>query len=360
MYSRSFFISAPEKRVLEMSSSPKVAVNVLKSADKAFACYDLARIEMPLRLLEQPRGATETLSFKESFSMSNTSTPTFVRQKKQRIKVGEVFGFWTVIQRGLTVNNTCSHLCLCVCGVERWVSGNNLRGGKTQSCGCKSTEIRAQKPLKIETHGESHQGGKGTPEYRSWLRMRERCYYEKGVNYDNYGGRGVRVCDRWRNSFSAFLEDMGRKPAASHTLDRIDSNLSYSCGKCEECLLNQWPANCRWADSSTQQNNKTNNKILEFNGKRQTMAQWAEELGINKKTLKARLGKYGWSVERALSTVSDGRMEILEHAGRRLSIADWARETGIHPDTIGRRISRLGWTIECALTAPVVRKRRGA
>jgi hypothetical protein len=231
------------------------------------------------------------------------SVPKKARAKRRFIIPGEQFGLWTVLERGRTENGKCKHLCVCKCGTRRWVDGKNLRQGVSASCGC-AEPAKRQCP-----HGESRQNGKGSPEYRSWRAMRSRCYEQRSVGFPNYGGKGIVVCERWRSSYENFLTDMGRKPTPEHTIDRKDPNLSYTCGHCGECSLNGWTANCRWADDKTQRNNRTNSKFLEFQGKCQTMAQWAEELGLSKKTLKARLGKYRWDVERALTTPVKGGRE---------------------------------------------------
>lgn len=143
-------------------------------------------------------------------------------------------------------------------------------------------------PLTFVNHNERH-GKKNTPEYASWLKMKERCY---GVNhryYFNYGGRGVRVCDRWKHSFINFLSDMGEKPDASFSLDRIDGNGDYE------------PSNCRWATAKQQSRNRSFNRIFSLNGKSQCMSAWAEELGISGGTLSERIERR-WSLERALTT----------------------------------------------------------
>jgi len=295
--------------------------------------------------------------------MSNISTPASTQQKKHRIQVGEVYGRWTVVQLGTTVNHQCKHLCDCTCGTQRWVSSCNLRSGASANCGCvaraatvKRNQERAAAgllcPKPRVTHGECGRGARSS-EHRSWTSMRNRCFYEKSIGYPRYGGRGITVCSHWKNSYENFLADMGRKPTSKHTIDRIDVNGSYTCGKCEQCKQNGWTANCRWADQKTQQNNRTVSKMLEFNGKRQSMAMWAEELGISKQTLKARLGKYEWNVERALTTDAKDRWPTWEYAGKSQNLKEWGDEIGIDPSTLWRRLNKLGWSIERALTTPV-------
>lgn len=126
------------------------------------------------------------------------------------------------------------------------------------------------------------------PLYATWANMKTRCSNKKSKNFDIYGGKGVRVCERWIK-FENFAADMGPKPSVKHTLDRIDSNGNYE------------PTNCRWADSVTQGRNTSRVVLIEFNGQKKCLPEWAAFLKISKPTLKSRI-KHGWSVEKALST----------------------------------------------------------
>lgn len=128
---------------------------------------------------------------------------------------------------------------------------------------------------------------KTNPTYRTWIQMKQRCYTKSQTSYPLYGGRGIRVCPRWHD-YKNFLQDMGIKPDGM-TLDRIDTNGDYH------------PANCRWASPQDQANNKRSNHYLTFDGKSQTITQWADEIGIQRETIKTRL-KLGWPVDRILST----------------------------------------------------------
>lgn len=105
-----------------------------------------------------------------------------------------------------------------------------------------------------KTHGHTV-GRKRSPEMMSWMAMRQRCLNPRATKFPSYGGRGIRVCSRWRESLPAFVEDMGTRPSG-HTLDRKDPQGHYSCGHCQECVANGWPANCRWATAKEQTRNR--------------------------------------------------------------------------------------------------------
>jgi hypothetical protein len=169
-------------------------------------------------------------------------------------------------------------LCRCDCGNEKVLPIQSLApGGNTKSCGCLRAENnrkpRVYKSVNV-THGESsYDKGARTPEYNSWLAMRQRCTDINHSTYVNYGAKGIRVCDRWANSFQAFLTDMGRKPSKGATIDRIDVNGHYE------------PSNCRWASMNQQQNNKTNNRYAVVHGVRRTAAETARMFSIPERTI---------------------------------------------------------------------------
>lgn len=125
--------------------------------------------------------------------------------------------------------------------------------------------------------------------YGIWLNMRRRCVDAKQPNFSHYGGKGITVCEEWLHNYKAFYDwSISNGYTDELTIDRIDNNKGYS------------PENCRWADMKTQQNNRSYNKLLTYNGKTQNVKEWAEELGINYKTLWNRLFTYKWSIEKAL------------------------------------------------------------
>lgn len=141
------------------------------------------------------------------------------------------------------------------------------------------------------THGESVHGkfnhGKATKEYNCWQKLKQRCSNPNKPGSEHYLGRGITVCDRWKNSYELFLKDMGRCPKGM-SIERINNDLGYS------------PENCKWATWKEQNNNKRNNRRLTCGGITKTMAQWAEYFGINPAVIKYRL-KHGWPVEKAIT-----------------------------------------------------------
>lgn len=136
-------------------------------------------------------------------------------------------------------------------------------------------------------HGHKVSGE--TPIYRAWRKMLDRCLRASEQNYKYYGGRGIKVCKRWR-VFSNFLADMGRSWKRGLTLERKNGNRNYT------------PRNCTWVTWKDQQNNKVNNRVISFRGKTMTLTQWAEYLGIPERRLSSRINSYKWTVEQSLTT----------------------------------------------------------
>ena len=171
--------------------------------------------------------------------------------------------------------------CRCECGIERMVLQKNLIRSASKSCGCLKAEMTGHRFRKTLTMGTSR--------IRSiWEGMMRRCNDPRAVSYPHYGGKGIKVCDRWR-LFENFYADMNEPPDKSYSLDRIDNDGNYE------------PENCRWATRLQQHRNRTDNAILEFNGECKCVTEWAEFLGVRAPTLFSRL-KYGWSIEKTLTT----------------------------------------------------------
>jgi hypothetical protein len=170
--------------------------------------------------------------------------------------------------------------CKCDCGATKEVASQHLVKGLTVSCGCYAKEVNLKKNT---THGHF-----GTPTYKSWDKMIQRCCNPNCPEYRYYGGRGITICEAW-SDFANFLADMGERPAGT-SIDRINVNLGYFKG------------NCRWATSTIQANNTRRNTLITHNGKTKTIAEWAKEKNLNYDVLYSRIKKHGWSVVEALET----------------------------------------------------------
>jgi hypothetical protein len=173
--------------------------------------------------------------------------------------------------------------CVCVCGKKIKVWGGNLgRERATQSCGC----LQHERTMEANTkHGATLNGIK-KPEYTIWTAMKARCYCKTVKGYKNYGGRGIRVCGRWLNSFDNFLADMGSRPKGMW-IERDNNDGDYT------------PENCRWATREEQQNNRRDSVRIKYGGDTKTLAQWAVDLGFNYKTLQLRVKR--WPLIRAFT-----------------------------------------------------------
>lgn len=226
---------------------------------------------------------------------SSGDLPQIIPIPNKRIKDLSRHRFGRLLVLGYTDNGGRKYhrwLCQCDCGNLTVVIGSNLTTGQVQSCRCLIADSN-RKTKKL--HGK-----RGTPEHRVWVAMNGRCTNKNISSYNRYGGRGITVCAHWRQSFTNFLTDMKARPGLDYSIDRIDTDGHYSCGHCDQCKQENWPANCRWATEVEQANNKSNNRFLEFDGERMTIAKWAKKMKISPQTLYSRL-RYGWTIEDALT-----------------------------------------------------------
>lgn len=169
--------------------------------------------------------------------------------------VGKKFGRLTVFGEEPNTRPK-KYKCRCTCGAIVLAQSGALLSGGTKSCGCGRREWAKSGQARY-LHG--HAGANGTGRsltYQVWLNMKGRCYNPNNNRWYRYGARGITVCDRWRESFEAFLAAMGEKPDGL-SIDRIDNDGHYSCGQCDQCASNSWGFNCRWATRKQQMNNKT-------------------------------------------------------------------------------------------------------
>lgn len=179
---------------------------------------------------------------------------------------GQRFGKLLVLHKAPQIGYLKRWYCWCECGELRVVYQCHLRKGATRSCGCRRV-----------MHGATQ-----TPEFQAWISMKKRC-----LRHIHYAGRGIKVCDRWANSFAAFLEDMGPRPTPNHSLDRINNDGHYE------------PGNCRWATATQQARNTRAVLMITYQGRTACLVEWASHLGLHRVTLKKRLEK--WDRNRALT-----------------------------------------------------------
>lgn len=193
---------------------------------------------------------------------------------------GEKFGKLTVIKKTNEKRGKSRgvlYLCRCDCGQMSLVRAWPLKAGTIKSCAhcCH------------KTHGQSK-----TREHRLWVNMKYRCSGVNGPDYANYGGRGIKVCDRWVDSFENFLADMGPAPSDKHSIERIRVSGDYG------------PGNCKWATSREQANNRRDNRVITYKGISKNLIEWSRELRMNSNTIRNRLVR-GWTVDDAFNKPID-------------------------------------------------------
>lgn len=202
---------------------------------------------------------------------------------------GCVFGRLTALRRiGRNKERKATWLCRCICGTEIIVTGKCLRNGNTQSCGC----LCGRSKYGGEGRGRLRHGhaanGQQSATLNSWSQMKQRCLNPKSIGYQNYGGRGITVCDRWKNSFENFLADMGKRPKG-YELERIDNNSNYE------------PNNCRWATHREQSINRRTNHLITFENKTLCVTDWANRYNLSPSIIFGRLNR-GWHPKDAIFT----------------------------------------------------------
>ena len=187
------------------------------------------------------------------------------------ITAGQKFGWLTAVEIVGRAGKTVFWKCKCDCGSYANVRSGNLSSGHTQSCGC-------QRQRNTRKHGGASRSGE-TAEYKTWKAVISRCFDKNHKQYADYGGRGIVMCDEWRNDFALFLAAIGPKPTPVHTIGRINNDLGYQ------------PGNVEWQTRRQQQNNMRSNHFVVHDGRRQTVAQWSRELGIPVSTVQRRAAK---------------------------------------------------------------------
>lgn len=198
----------------------------------------------------------------------------------------------------------------------------------------------------MEIHGEAKRG-QLTSLYNTWRGMKDRCMNPSHKSYKYYGEKGVKICLEWQKSFENFRDwALSNGYQEGLSIDRIDVKGNYE------------PSNCRWATLEQQANNKTTNHFLTYNGKTQTINQWADYLGIKREIIKDRL-RWGWKVDDIFETpVAQCITDKYEFEGESHSLTEWSRIKNIPYSALWKRIRDSKWTIEKALTTPVGKRKK--
>lgn len=181
----------------------------------------------------------------------------------------QVFGRWTVVNLVINDDREKKWNCVCACGNTGQISGNALKRGLSTSCGCYRYEVNSTAPGRSEN-------GKRTPTYITWDNMIGRCTRPSQPDYDNYGGRGISVCDEWKKSFVKFKEDMGERPVGK-TLDRKNNNGDYN------------KENCKWSSDIEQQNNKSNSIKIPHEGELLSVKEYSKKTGLTSSKIRNRI-----------------------------------------------------------------------
>lgn len=251
------------------------------------------------------------------------------------IEVGQQFGYWTTLEK-VTTNKgkkRVKYLCECVCGERREVLDFSLKSGESQSCGCKM-----RKNQKYTRADNNHRL------FNTFVDMHRRCSKKSREDYKHYGGRGIRVCDRWSTNskgFNNFLRDLEGSYEEGLELERIDTNSDYC------------PENCTWVNRRMQTNNFRHNVMLEYGDNRMTLSEWAELTGLPYKVLKDRKGKLKWNDERCLTTkVKKKEITVTcQETGREFkNVKDCFAFKGINTTSFYKSVKMRGITTEEGLS----------
>lgn len=199
------------------------------------------------------------------------------KSAKKKI-LGQQFGLWTVLAEAPFKGGRTHWFCRCECGTQKTVATIHLVRGASVSCGC-------DRPRGPSNPRYKH--GSDPSLYGVWCNMIQRCDNPNSPGYQDYGGRGIKICSRWREDFCAFSMDIGSRPSRKHSIDRIDNNRGYE------------PGNCRWATSQQQMRNTRRNRLVEHDGKMVPLVVATEITGVNYGTARWRLDN-GRSDEEAL------------------------------------------------------------
>lgn len=217
-----------------------------------------------------------------------------------QLKPGMKFGKLTTVARaGATRFKKAIWLCRCECGKTTNSIAGNLMSGGSKSCGCVGVAKIKQRNKESAKHGMG-----GTPEYDVWYGILSRCNDPKDTSFHNYGGRGIRVCKFISSHPKNLFKIVGSRPAFKkprhYSIDRIENDEHYSCGKCSECIEHGWGMNLRWLTQKEQCRNTRHNRLVEIGGQVRCIAEWAEFAGLKQSTIRTRI-ELGWSKDKLLS-----------------------------------------------------------
>jgi hypothetical protein len=205
----------------------------------------------------------------------------------RRINIeGQRFGRLVAKRVHEVINRVTYWECECDCGNISNVCLGSLKGGNTKSCGCLNSE-------KSKERGTKH-GLCGTRLINIYFAMKHRCLRKNCKQFKDYGGRGIIICEEWLNKDNGFINfynwALSNGYSEKLTIDRINNNGNYE------------PSNCKWSTYSEQNSNKRNSRFVDFNGEHKTIAEWEKELGVSNGTIRHRIYKSGWDIEKALKT----------------------------------------------------------
>ena len=233
---------------------------------------------------EQPQVPAAFMSFNTGTSIKGTDAmKNFIRvEVKPAIDLsGKVFGGLTVIRPIGRQHTKTVYECVCnYCGSILKVTSCNIQ--RNMACGCQKGGV--------VTHGQAGSKGRQTIEYKTWARIKRRCFNKNDKSYPEYGAKGITMCARWQK-FENFIADMGVRPDDKESIDRKDNSKGYV------------PGNCRWADRKQQNRNKRNNNFITYHGETHCVGEWAEILGMSAKLITARLFR-GVTVDRAFKNIN--------------------------------------------------------
>ena len=253
---------------------------------------------------------------------------------------GQKFGRLTILRRlGILQcygrEQECV-MCRCDCGNERVLPESYVKSGHTRSCGC----AHGQR-LKADDGRVSHDLC-GTRIHSIWSKMKGRCYCVTDAKYPRYGGRGIKICERWQK-LENFYADMGDPPSGEYSIDRIDNDGNYE------------PENCRWATTTQQQRNKSTNHRFEYQGKLRPISEIAELCGIDHQTLYHRLVEAELPVEEATTRplkvmeFTNVRDALHEYRGEHRTLKEWAALYNLKYKSLMARMKAQGKTLAQAL-----------